>query len=150
MRLRSFGLRAALAIAVLSGLSACSAQYRTHGYIPPQEDLDAIVVGLDTRDTVSETIGTPSTAGLTDVSGFYYVESRVRRFAWRAPEEVSREVLAISFDATGTVRNIERFGLEQGRVVTLSRRVTETGSSVGFLRQLLRRIGAFSAEDFID
>jgi outer membrane protein assembly factor BamE (lipoprotein component of BamABCDE complex) len=150
MRLWTFGLRAAVVAVALSGLSACSAQYRTHGYIPPEEDLDAIVVGVDTRDTVAETVGTPSTAGLSDASGFYFVESRVRQFGWREPEEVSREVLAISFDDTGTVRNIERFGLEEGRVVTLNRRVTESGGSVGFLRQLLRRIGAFAPEDFID
>ena len=53
--------------------------------------------------------------------------------------------MAISFDDTDAIANIERFGLEDGRIVPLSRRVTD--SSVvenGFLRQLLGNIGNFN------
>ena len=51
-------------------------------------------------------------------------------------------MLAVSFDNRGVVRNIERFGLEDGRVVTLQRRVTETGVVDRVLvRQLLRNLG---------
>ena len=68
--------------------------------------------------------------------------SKVRHFAYRAPEVVDREVIAISFNADDTVANIERFGLEDGRVVTLSRRVTETTvRDVTFIRQLIRNFG---------
>ncbi len=42
------------------------------------------------------------------------------------PEEISREVVAVSFDDKGVVRNIERFGLENGEVIVLEHRVTET------------------------
>ena len=62
------------------------------------------------------------------------------------PEEISREVLAISFTAEGILRNIERFGLEDGRVVTLSRRVTDDNiQDVSFITQLIRSIGNFDA-----
>ena len=37
-----------------------------------------------------------------------------------------REIVAITFDDSGVVRNIERFGLEDGNVVALSRRVTDS------------------------
>ena len=50
--------------------------------------------------------------------------------------------MAISFDGRGRVENIERFGLENGNVVVLSRRVTESNiKGVSFLRQLFRNIG---------
>ena len=58
------------------------------------------------------------------------------------PEVVERQVLAISFTDTDTIANIERFGLEDGVVVPLSRRVTD--SSVvdnNFIRQMLSNIG---------
>ena len=61
------------------------------------------------------------------------------------PEVIERQVLAISFDDTDAIANIESFGLEDGRIVPLSRRVTD--SSVvenGFLRQLLGNIGNFN------
>jgi outer membrane protein assembly factor BamE (lipoprotein component of BamABCDE complex) len=137
--------RVLLAAALTGGLAACSPKYANHGYIPPAEDLDQIVVGVDTRASVEETIGTPSTAGVVNDSGFYYVRSRKRTFGALAPKTVEREVLAISFDSSGVVTNLERFGLERGKVVPLERRVTTSGvGNSGFLRQLLGNLGRFN------
>lgn len=135
-----FGL--GLAISAILLTSACVASYRNHGYIPDEELLSEIVVGVDTRDSVAETVGSPTSSGVLNDSGYYYVRSRVRSFAYTAPQVVERQVLAISFDDGGVVQNIERFGLEDGRVIALERRVTE--SSVvdrTFLRQLLGSLG---------
>jgi len=123
-------------------VAGCAAQYRNHGYVPAQEDLDEIIVGVDTRDTVQQTVGSPTSAGLLNDSGYFYVRSRVRSFAYQRPEVVEREVVAISFDQAGVVENIERFGLEDGQLVVLDRRVTKGGDvSPNFLRQLLGAIG---------
>ena len=132
-------------------LAACEATFRNHGYIPLDRELENVIVGVDTRDTVSETIGQPSSAGLLTDSGYYYVRSRWRHYTYRAPEEIDRQVLAISFDEAGVVTNIERFGLEDGQVVALSRRVTDANTKgVGFIRQLLGNIGNFNAADFLN
>jgi outer membrane protein assembly factor BamE (lipoprotein component of BamABCDE complex) len=137
--------RVLLAATLGGGLAACSPQYANHGYIPPSEDLDQIVVGVDTRASVEETIGTPSTAGVVNDSGFYYVRSRKRTIGALAPKIIERQVLAISFDSEGVVSNIENFGLERGQVVPLTRRVTTSGvGDKGFLRQLLGNIGRFN------
>ena len=142
-RLRS--VRVCVLLIAAFSLSACAASYRNHGYVPSEELLQDIVVGVDTRDSVAESVGSPSSAGLLQDSAYYYVRSRTRTLAFRAPETIEREVLAISFDRGGVVSNIERFGLEDGRVVAFQRRVTE--SSVVdqvFLRQLLGGIGQFN------
>lgn len=142
---RAVARRVVLALALASGLGACTAQYANHGYIPPEEDLDQIVVGVDTRASVEETIGTPATAGVVNDSGFYYVRSRQRTIGVLAPKVIERQVLAISFDNAGVVSNVERFGLERGQVVPLARRVTSSGvSNDSFLRQLLGNIGRFN------
>ena len=74
----------------------------------------------------------------------YFVRSRVRTIAMLEPEVIDREVVAVSFDSNEIVRNIERFGLEDGQVVQLSRRVTDSSvANTAFLRQLL---GGFHAE----
>lgn len=138
-------MRLATAMTLVVALAGCSAIYRNHGYIPPEDDLADIIVGIDTRDSVADSIGSPSSSGVLNDSGFYYVRSQVRSFGLLSPQVVEREVLAISFDGDGVVSNIERFGLEDGNVVTLERRVTE--SSVidrTFLRQLLGSLGRFS------
>lgn len=134
-----------LALVLVLGLSACAATYRNHGYVPSDDELSEIVVGVDTRDSVEDVIGEPSAAGILDSSGYYYVKSRVRHFGALRPKEVEREVLAISFDDSGTVQNIERFSLADGKIVPLSRRVTESSvSDNSFLRQLLGSIGRFN------
>ncbi len=47
--------------------------------------------------------------------------------------------------------NIERFGLEEGRVVVLNRRVTDSNTQgVSFLRQLFSNFGTFNASDFLE
>lgn len=132
---------------LLAGLAlgACTAQFQNHGYIPPQEDLEKITVGQDTRDTVAQTVGVPASAGLLTNSGYYYVRSRRQSRGFLAPRETEREVVAVSFNGNGVVENVERFGLERGNVVTLDRRVTSSPiSDKSFIRQLLGNIGRFN------
>ena len=137
--------RALCVVALAGGVAACSPIYQNHGYIPPEDDLAQITVGVDTRASVAESIGAPTTAGVVNNSGYYYVRSQRRTIGALAPKVIEREVLAISFDNAGVVSNIERFGLERGQVVPLSRRVTTPGvRDNSFLRQLLGNIGRFN------
>lgn len=139
--------RAGLALGLVLA-TACSPIYRNHGYTPTDDALSQIVVGVDTRASVEEVVGTPSSAGILDDSGYYYVSQRMRTVAYRAPEIVDREVVAISFDDAGVVTNVERFGLERGNVVAFSRRVTESNvQGISFLRQLFGSLGRFNAAD---
>ena len=98
---------------------------------------------------MAASVGPPSTASLIDASGYYYVQSRVRHFAYREPELVERQVVAITFDGQGVVQNIERFGMERGQMVPLTRRVTDSSVvSNGFLRQLLGNFGNVDPGEF--
>ena len=138
-------LRIAAFAAAIVALSACSPTYRNYGYVPPQEDLDQIAVGIDTRATVEETLGSAGASSVLDDNAVYFVRSRVRTVAMLDPEVVQREVVAVSFDGDGIVQNIETFGLERGQVVQLSRRVTDSSvANKTFLRQLLGNIGQFT------
>ncbi|MCE8509015.1 outer membrane protein assembly factor BamE [Ruegeria pomeroyi] len=135
----------------VGALTACTAIYRNHGYVPTAEELAAIQVGVDTRDSVVEAVGTPSSSGLLNESGYYYVATRMRHYGARAPQVVSRELVAISFDQRGVVRNIERYGLEDGRVIPLERRVTSSSvEDKTFIRQLLGNLGSFNPANVIN
>lgn len=153
MRMRSIQdyrlLKAALLGSALF-VGACTPQFRNHGYIPPQEDLDALQVGVDTRASVAEKVGVPTSAGVLNSSGYYYVRKQTRVIGPLKPREVDRQVVAISFSEGGQVQNIERFGLEKGRVVPLQRRVTETAvANQGFIRQVLGNLGQFNPAGFL-
>lgn len=132
-------------------LAACSSIVRNHGYAPSDEQLQEVLVGVDTRDTVAEVVGQPSTAGVVRDDAWYYVASRRETNGWRAPQETDRQVVAISFDGNGTVSNVERFTLQDGRVIALNRRVTDDNvKGITFLRQLLGNLGNFNAEDVLN
>lgn len=143
--------RLVLTAALALGLGACSAIERRHGYTPNDATLSLIEVGVDTRETVAQKAGDPVSTGVLPESDFYYVSDLRRTLGPRATEVVDREVVAIRFDGQGRVANVERFGLERGRIVPLSRRVTDTGArGTSFLRQIFGSIGQLRAEDVLE
>lgn len=148
------GVRAAaLGLALLSALSAagCVSIYRNHGYVPSEQALAEIKIGVDTRDSVAEAIGSPSSSGMLKDSGYYYVSTRMRHYGAAAPRVVSRELVAISFDQRGVVQGITRYGLEDGKVIPLQRRVTSSSvEDKTFLRQLVGNLGRFNPGDVLE
>lgn len=145
-RVRGFCAAAALA-ALLAG---CVPIPRNYGYVPPEEDLQQLAVGRDTRETVAEKVGTPLNYGMDRDDSWLYISSRTETFGLREPQVLSREIVAIRFSEAGRVENIERFDLRDGRVVTLSARVTDPAvSDLGLLRQIFGGLGTPQADQFL-
>ncbi|MDQ2093088.1 outer membrane protein assembly factor BamE [Rhodalgimonas zhirmunskyi] len=141
--------RALVAMLLIASVAACAPIYRNHGYVPSQEELDEISVG-DSRATVDEVIGAPTTGGMMGEGDYYYVRSRVKRLGMLEPKEIDRQVVAISFDSNDGVQNIERFGLERGRVIALNRRVTSSSvEDKTFFRQLMGNLVNFNPSQFL-
>lgn len=144
------GLRCGVALLGLAALTACSPTERFHGYVPGEAALSSLSLGED-RASVVEKIGQPTTTGALGENTFYYVRSVFRHYGFLAPEEVSRDVVAISFAPAGGVSNIETFDLSDGRIVPLTRRVTEDTVADGtFLRQLAGAAGNFDPSALIN
>jgi len=129
------------------GLAACSATFDNHGFVPPPEDLSQVAIG-DSRETVAETIGTPGSSGVMRDEAWFYTAYRVRNYAYRAPEVTERQILAVSFDGAGRVQNVEEFGLDDGNIIQLSRRVTTSSvREISFLSQILSNFGRINVAD---
>ncbi|MFT4152061.1 MAG: outer membrane protein assembly factor BamE [Paracoccaceae bacterium] len=147
-RLTGIGARMLIAVLVVA-LAACTPIYRNHGYVPSKEELASVQIG-DSHEDVANKIGRPSAQGLLNDDGWFYVQSRWKTVGGRAPQEIDRQVLSVTFDKAGKVENIEHFGLERGRVVALSRRVTASSiKGMGFIRQLFSNVGRMSAGQFL-
>ena len=139
-----------LALAALLAVAGCSAIERRHGYAPDDATLSLLQLGVDTRETVAEKVGEPGSTGVLAGGDFYYVADVRRTFGPRPTVIADRQVVAISFGPAGRLANVERFGLERGRVVPLSRRVTDANvRGVGILRQLFGTLGQITAEDVV-
>nr|WP_246156535.1 outer membrane protein assembly factor BamE [Aquicoccus porphyridii] len=143
--------RAIIISLALVAVAGCTPIMRNHGYVPSDAELQEITVGIDSRATVEDVLGTPSAGAFMEGGDIYYVRSQVRHFGMLEPKVIDREIVAISFDGSDVVQNIERFGLEQGRPVVLSRRVTDSSvAGKSFLRQLMGNLGRFNAGEMLE
>ncbi len=145
--------RAAKALMLVTALfvAGCQSVYRDNGYVPTDRELAQVVVGKSTREDVGKAVGRPSSTGVLEGSGWYYVGSRWRYYGPFAPKEIDRQVVAVSFNANGVVSNVERYGLDKGEVIVVSRRVTESNiKGVGLARQLLGSVGRVNAGQLLD
>ena len=141
-----------LALALgMATLAACGGQYRNHGYMPLAEDVDALIVGVDTRDSIIEVMGVPTTGGVLTEEAMYYVRSRVHHKGYVKPNEIQRDVLVLSFDKNQILRNVERFGIEKGKLIRLEHRVTEApGGDRSVLQQIIGSIGGFNPNSIVN
>jgi outer membrane protein assembly factor BamE (lipoprotein component of BamABCDE complex) len=130
-------------------LGACAPTVQVHGYMPPPADVARITPGRDTAETVEEVLGLPSSNGILRDSAWYYVQSTIENYTYNPPRVVDRTVLAINFDQNGVVRDVVRYGLEDGRIVALTARTTETGGrELGILEQLFGNLLNLDPEAF--
>jgi len=135
-------IKAALRGLAVVLLVACTPLYTNHGFVPDDIDLAGITTGVDTRETVGAFLGRPSVEGLIGEAQWFYVRSQWKTIGAKAPQEVDRQVVAITFDEAGIVTNVERFGLEKGEIVAISRRVTtEPIKGRNVLAQIFGNIG---------
>ena len=129
---------------------ACSPQIRNHGYVPNDESLSQITVGRDDRESVAQVLGSPTSAAMMRDDGWYYISSQMKHMTYHAPEEIERQIVAISFDKRGIVSNVERLSLQDGRVIALNRRITDIPvKGPRFFQQLLGSFGNINLADAI-
>lgn len=136
---------AALALAV-----ACEPVRRTHGYAPRPAQLAEVTIGSDSKPVVAGKIGRPTTLGAFDTDDWYYITRSTESRAFLEPKLVSQEVVVVGFSDNGVAESVDRYGVEDGRVVNLVTRTTPTrGKRLTFLQQLLGNVGRFNAGQVI-
>ena len=125
---------------------SCTTNIKNYGYIPTKSELETLVIGKDSKDSVSKKIGLPATAGLE--GAFYYVRSTFNEPGLRSAQLIHRTVVLLSFDKSNLLRNVETFSVDKKTVVRLDYRVTETGlENKNIFQQIVGSIGGPSASN---
>ena len=132
-------------VILLTGfLLSCTTNIKNHGYIPSKLDLETLVIGKDTKQSIANKIGLPATAGLE--GAYYYVRSTFNAPGFKSAQLVNRKVVVLSFDKNSKLKNIETFNVNNGNFVRLDYRVTETGlDNKNILQQIIASISGPSA-----
>jgi outer membrane protein assembly factor BamE (lipoprotein component of BamABCDE complex) len=132
------------ALALLAATAAaCNPMRDTHGYTTVETDKAEVEVGVDTKSTLLDRLGSPSTEGpFSEQPAWYYITQVQERFAFYHPQTVRREVLVVRFDAQDRVSNVDRFGMERGRIVAYNDDRTPTrGRELGIVEQIFGNVG---------
>jgi len=128
---------------VFAGVAACAPIRDVRGYVPDQEKIASVRVGGDTRESVQEKLGTPSSTATFGDPTWYYISTEQERYAFFQPDVTKRQILAIQFSDNGKVEEMRTYGVEDGQVVALVDRETPSrGKEMSFLQQMFGNMGA--------
>ena len=122
-------------------LLGCTPVIDQRGYLPDPTLESKIAVGTDTKTTIQERLGYPSTEATFETGpgsdAWYYVSSVEKTVAFFPASVKSRSVLAVYFDKDGKVTDLKHYSLKDGNVVAFESRTTPAkGRELTFLQQL--------------
>ena len=119
-------------------LLGCTPVINQRGYLPDPVAEASIDLGKDTKTTIHEKLGDPSTRATFDGDAWYYISSVQKQIAFFDPTTEKRAILAVHFDKAGKVTGLKHYGLKDGHLVAFAARETPTrGRELTFLQQLL-------------
>ena len=129
-----------LTIVILSAglLLACTPVVSQRGYLPDPIGEASIKIGTDTKTTVQDRLGDPSTEATFGGDAWYYISSVEKQISFFDPRVENRSILALYFDKDGKIANVRHYGLKDGHVVAFETHETPAkGRELTFLQQLL-------------
>lgn len=144
-------VRLSLIIAACAlGASACNPILRSHGYRYTLGQEPSIMPDEDTRESVLDRLGNPSTRGTFDENTWFYVSATRESLAYLRPVTRDRRIVAVRFSQdTGIVTDVVEYTLADGRMVDYVSRETPTrGRELSLLEQLLGNVGRLPTQAF--
>jgi len=140
-------LTATLIVATSLTVAACGNGRAIRGYVFDKELADAILPGVDNRQSVHSTLGTPTISATFDDDTWYYVSTvvRVRPVFW--PDAKEHRVMAVRFNEQGVVDDIENFDLSHmAKVSPVSDKTPTKGRKLNLFQQIFGNVGRFSGQ----
>lgn len=126
--------------------TACSRTTNNQGYIIDPELIASVQPGVDNKQSVEKTLGRPTMVATWDDNSWYYISRLTKQMAYLRPSTADQTMLIVHFTPDGTVREVERRGVDQVVDIRPNRDRTETmGRESGILADLFGNIGQVGA-----
>ena len=134
------------ALLVALGSTACAPIKSHQGYVIDKELVDSVQPGVDTRESVMQTLGRPTLTSQFNQGEWYYVSRDSRNFGYSDPKVREQTTIRVRFDAKGNVIAVDRTGLELVASVDPYGKKTPTlGRKRSFFEDLFGNIGTVGA-----
>jgi outer membrane protein assembly factor BamE (lipoprotein component of BamABCDE complex) len=124
-------------------VAACQPTIARRGYYAKPGALNQVTEGM-AKSEVEAIMGSPSTTASINLQGdsYYYITSVTESRAFLNPTEVSREIIAVRFDASDQVSSVAQYGLEDGKIINInSRRTPAAGQEFNILQEMFGNRG---------
>jgi len=128
-----------LVLAAMALLGGCTPVVNQRGYLPDPDAEKKISVGKDTKTSIQQALGDPSTEATFTQAGdaWYYITAVEKQIAFFQATVQSRAILAVYFDKDGKVTDMKHYSLHDGHIVAFESRETPAkGREMTFLQQL--------------
>jgi outer membrane protein assembly factor BamE (lipoprotein component of BamABCDE complex) len=147
MRFKSARLLIGLAAgAAAIGIGGCTPLRSHQGYVIDTDLVNSVQPGVDNRQSVLDTLGTPTFTSQFGKGEWFYVARDSRNFSYNKPKAASQITLKVSFDDKGTVTRIDRTGVDQVAQINPDKKTTPTlGRTHSFFQELFGNIGTVGA-----
>ena len=138
-------LAVVLAAIIVIPLGACSPRVSARGNLPTAEQLSQIKPGVSDKASVTRVLGSPSSIASFDDTTWYYISQKTEELAFFKPEVRDPEVVAVSFDKDGTVKDVQNLRSKSPRgIEPVARTTPAPGKELSFIEQLLGNFGRFN------
>lgn len=134
---------AALALSAAVLLGACTPITSYQGFQAVEANPKDVKVGVDSKATVMDRLGSPSAVATFDPNTWYYISQVSDQMAFHKADIRRRDVVAINFDkGDDKVLAVNTYTLKDGHVVPFNKRATPTrGRELSVIEQILGNIG---------
>ena len=137
--------RPLLAAVLVAGvaLAACAPTRQVSGYQAIDHLPKDVKVGMDTKSTVLDQLGSPSAQSTFDPNTWYYITQLTAGIGYHKPKVTRRQIVAITFDKESEkVTKVDQYSLKDGKVLAYNDRETPTrGREISWIEQLLGNVG---------
>ncbi|WP_428487663.1 outer membrane protein assembly factor BamE [Rhodopila sp.] len=109
------------------------------------ENFKELVPGTSTKADVTAVIGSPTAHDSFDDNVWLYISEVTRQRIGRTLGELNQNVVVLTFDDKGVLRNVGKLDKADALPVSVVARTTPSpGTEASFLQQLLGNIGRFN------
>jgi outer membrane protein assembly factor BamE (lipoprotein component of BamABCDE complex) len=109
------------------------------------EQMKELVPGTSTKADVTAIIGSPTASATFDDNTWLYISELTQQRIGRTLGELEQNVIILTFDSSGVLRDISKRDQEDALPVTVVARTTPSpGTEASFFQQLLGNIGRFN------
>lgn len=121
----------------------CAPLRSVNGYQAIEHQPKDVKVGVDTKSTVLDLLGSPSIRSTFDPNIWYYISQSSNQIGYHKQHVVRRSIVAITFNKDNEhVAKVDTYTLRDGRVIAYNNRETPTrGRELSAIEQLLGNVG---------